>query len=315
MKEVLFLRYFWYPLTVPVITEGSFIAPPDVSGQSAALYFQTPPSDAHGISNTPQVNHSTPAFSTAPYSTVNYDGSIDRHGSHDQTYSDIFNDLITLPDEDSALEKAKKDTDPRYHGGLEIMQNYEIPSNSSLNLTKISLAIRAGYAIIRPDLEIFTKTILSRWLRNGLWPTLNSARSQSDDIKVQCSEDMMYLGIEKDPETKTMLRRIARIRLYYWYEEEKKKIQHSQVPMELDRGIDIRTRSIDVFLEYFHADWENAEEERRKYFRSRFHIEKNIGKRWCELVQYLGEGILVICGKEMDTQMYASSDMSCKSKR
>lgn len=247
--------------------------------------------------------------------TLSDDESSNRHGSDDQTYNGLFGDYFTMPDETSALERAKKETDPRYHGGLEIMQKYEIPSNSSLNLTKISLAIRAGYAIIRPDLEIFTKIILSRWLRSGLWPTLNSTRSQSDNIKVQCSEDMMYLGIEKDPETKTMLRRIARIRLYYWYEEEKKKIQRSQVRMELDRGIDIRTRSIDAFLEYFHADWENAEKERKKYFRSRFHIEKTIGKRWCELVQYLGEGILVICGKEMDTQMYASSDMSCESKR
>lgn len=354
MEGVLFCAVLGIHWPVPVITEGGFISPPDAFRQSAAFYLQTPLSDAHAISNTLQINHSMPDNSTVPYSTENYDGSIGHHGSYDQTYRDLFcdfinllgedstsepnnstaphstenydwsidhgshdqtHDLINPPNEESALEKAKKDTDPQYHGGLEIMQNYESLSNLSVNLKKISLAVQAGYAIIRPDLINFTETILFRWLWNGLWPTLNSMGAESDDIKVQCSEDMRYLGIEKDPETKTMLCCIAWIQLYYWYEEEKGKMWHSQVSTKLDWGIDIQTRTIDVFLEYFFADWTDANKERRKYLHSWFHIEKNMGKRWCKLVQYLGEGILVICGKEMDTQMYTSSDMSYKSKR
>lgn len=146
------------------------------------------------------------------------------------------------------------------------MLNYKCPNNDSIDLNKLSLAVRAGHASIRPDLRDFTETILFRWLRNGLWPALNCTLARSSDIKVQCSEDMVYLGVEEDLETKIMLRRIARIRLYYWYEEEKENMRRSETCMELDRGIDIRTRSIDAFLEYFFADWKTADKEKKNLF-------------------------------------------------
>ena len=297
-----------------MINEESFTAPPAAFEQPSAFYLQSPPSDDHGISNTPQINHSMPAFNPTSYNTtVNCDERSSHDASQEQSYNEFFDEMLSVPDEDlHSLEKTKKGTNSRYHAGLEIMQNYESPNDAPTDLMKMSLAVRAGYAIIRLDLKEFTKKILSRWLQNGLWPALNHTQAQDNDIKVQCSQDMMYLGVERDPESKTMLRRIARVRLYYWYEQE--KMRRSQEPTELDRGIDIRTKSIDAFLEYFFADWECTDEERKRYFRSRFHIDKSMGKRWCELVQYLGEGILVICGKDLDTQMCASSDTGYESK-
>lgn len=42
----------------------------------------------------------------------NYHEVIGRHGSHDQPYRDFFNEIISVPGEDSpALANAKKDTD------------------------------------------------------------------------------------------------------------------------------------------------------------------------------------------------------------
>lgn len=75
--------------------------------------------------------------------------------------------------------------------------------------SKTSLAVRAGYAIIRPDLTKFTKTILSRWLWHGFWPAVNHTWAQPTGIKVQCSEEMMDLEIEKDLESEIMLCQVA----------------------------------------------------------------------------------------------------------
>lgn len=252
-----------------------------------------------------------------PQDITESDHEISGHnGNDDPTYMEFLRQVVSFPDEDTsvpgenslALKEAKKNTDERYHPALEIMLNYKSPNSAFVDFKKITPAVRAGHAIIRPDLEAFTENFLFKWLQSGLWSVSRNIPAQANDNKIQCSEDMTDLKFEKDPETSTIMRRIARIRLYYWYEKELEKMQ--EISLELTRGVDPRTRTIDAILEYFFLDWNTINKDVKEKRRSQFHNEKKAGKRWCELVQYLGEGILVICGKEMDTQMYQSSHMS-----
>lgn len=268
-----------------------------------------------------------------PYDATKSDHEISGHsGNDDQTYIDFLSQMVSIPDEDTsvpgenvaearqgvlqdgfasrALKEAKDSTDERYHPALEIMLKYESPNGASVNFKKITLAVRAGHAIIRPDLKAFTEKFLFEWLRYGLWPVSRNIQPQPNENIVQCSKEMNYLRIGKDQETMIMIRRIARIRLYYWYEKERIKMLHSQVPVELERGVDTRTRAMDAILEYFLHNHNITTDEVKENYRSWFQFEKSIGKRWCELVQYLGEGILVICGKEVDTQMYEPTHLS-----
>lgn len=60
--------------------------------------------------------------------------------------------------------------------------------------------------------------------------------------------------------------------------------------MEFDEGVE----TINCLLERFYADWDSTDEEKKRSIRHQFHVEKNIGKRWCQLVGLLSEGILVL---------------------
>ena len=83
-----------------MITEESSTAPPAAFEQPSALYLQSPPSDDHGISNTPQVSHSMPAFNTTPYNTrVNCDERSSHGASQEQSYNEFFDEMLSVPDE------------------------------------------------------------------------------------------------------------------------------------------------------------------------------------------------------------------------
>ncbi|KAL4860577.1 hypothetical protein BDV12DRAFT_191622 [Aspergillus spectabilis] len=189
--------------------------------------------------------------------------------------------------------------DSQYYPGLKVMLKYETMNDPYPDLVKIAPAVQAGYAVINHDLQKFTETLLCKWITSGL----HHIQTPKGGISEQCSLDFRYLGMGLDTETKFMVRRVARVRLYYWYEEQNIAMQQSQGSLMLERGKDTRSKAIDTLLERVYDDWETADENSKKARRKEFHHHKDIGKRWCELVRYLGEGILVICGKEFDTKL------------
>jgi hypothetical protein len=85
------------------------------------------------------------------------------------------------------------------------------------------MIVQLGQSLLRYDLEGFTKGSPHPWLRGGLWPHVNRSETYEEDIGEQCSLDMMQAEVEDDTETKLMLRRIARVPLYYWYKKQKKE--------------------------------------------------------------------------------------------
>ena len=201
----------------------------------------------------------------------------------------------------SPLEKAKTKVSKRYHKGLEIMYEKGMEETGQTNPDKIAHSIHASYSIIRSDLEIFMENILHTWLEKGLWP--QTAPSASDELWDQCTIDMMQLEIEQDPETKAIMRRVAQIRMYYWHEEEKKKIEKSPNFVKADSEKSLHARASDAFFRYYSTIWDKTDDKSRKIAREKFDIEIETGKKWCELVHYLSEGVLVTCGKRMDAEM------------
>ncbi|KAL4961361.1 uncharacterized protein BDV14DRAFT_211149 [Aspergillus stella-maris] len=179
------------------------------------------------------------------------------------------------------------------------MLKYQRNNDNCPDLIEVAPAIKAGYAIINQDLQKFTDRALYRWMTKGLYPT----QSYTYDISEQCYRDLRFLGIGLDTETEIMVRRVARIRLHYWYEEQTKSAQRDRDSLILGRGKDTRSKAIDTLLERAYDDWRTADEPTRKARRNEFHRHKDVGRKWCELVNYLGEGILVICGKEFDTKI------------
>lgn len=222
---------------------------------------------------------------------------------HDNARDEDIFQFVNIPPDSEDLENAKSRTGKQYHEGLEIILGNDLPTDVFVNLDNITFVVRAGYAALRPDLKRFTDEMLCTWLVSGLWPE-TCYNPEDDEIWMQCSIDMMHVGIEKDPETRTMLRRVAQIRMYYWYEEQVKRVREMQPADTLIFSHDILEKATYTLLERFYSDWKITDHVSREELRKTFEAEKEVGKKWCELVYYLGEGILVICGKIMDTQMY-----------
>lgn len=194
-----------------------------------------------------------------------------------------------------------KDT---YHLAFEtVMREYQPPAGVEIDARKITRAIQAGCDCIMENPHDFISTKLSTWLTTGLWPPV-PVDDDSRETTPDCFLDMMYVGIEREPERTRLLRRLARVRLLYWYETYKKEHKHDAETHS--PGVDVRTTSIDYLLQGFYLDWDTASDQDKQSRRRRFHMEKTIGKKWCQLVQHFGPGILVISGKGMDTQMLLS---------
>lgn len=110
---------------------------------------------------------------------------------------------------------------------------YKGPNNVLGERGGISTVVQLGHTLLRHDLKEFTKGSLRAWLRGGLWPHVNHSGSYEEDIDEQCSLDMMQAEVEENLEAKLMLRRLARVRLYYWYKKQKRRIKDCRSPRNI----------------------------------------------------------------------------------
>jgi hypothetical protein len=277
----------------------------------AAQPFPTPPNDQTALADGHRTNIYGTNPSPSPFRGLDpeFGGLSTQHTPQaDHSYEDFFNEVVGIPitpkdfQEDQnriRLEAAKKVVDPQYHPGLQAMLKYATTNDLHPDLVEIAPAVQAGYAFINHELQQFTETFLRKWMTDGLYPV----QRPHSDIGEQCSLDLRSLGIGTDAETEVMVRRVAQVRLYYWYQTQKKSLQQSQTSLKLGRGKDTRTKAIETLLERVVEDWESTDESSKQRRRKDFHRHKDIGKKWCELVTYLGEGILVVCGKDLDTKL------------
>ncbi|GLA56215.1 hypothetical protein AnigIFM63604_005769 [Aspergillus niger] len=218
-----------------------------------------------------------------------------------------FEEFLNLADDcqiTAALEAAKEKVEPRYHRGLEIMSKYQAPGVSPASLPdmkKMTMIVQAVQAAVREDLPDFVSRYLKGWLKSGLWPI--SPDTVANDHSMQCSWDLADAEMYDDQMARPLMRRLVRVRLCYWHDEQMKSICTGASPRQPDQGYRLDTHAADLLLQKASWGWEDLSEKERQTIRDKFHERKRVGRRWCELVQYLGPGILVTCDARMDALM------------
>lgn len=301
--------------------------PPGDGGTSHDL--REPTSNTE-VSVTPQANHE---FSTADSSHPVFRQAGDPSGPDALPAQDIDDRLFSEEPVDPELSRAKETLDEKYHRSLDLMATYKNPDGSSVSWNKLAEVVKGSSDILRSDLAGFAETQLQGWFEYGLWPPQNHSQARNDTCH-QLSRDIQDANLVTDPETRKMLRRVARARLYLLFCEHKKEIEAEEVSREergLDRadeqgagqdetdrevsgqvarsavGVRKNTRAIDTLLGKSIASWMGMDENSKDQYRRTFLKDRKTGKRWCELARYFGPGVLVTCGTKIDRLMYVST--------
>ena len=165
----------------------------------------------------------------------------------------------------------------------------------SITEKSILAVIKAGKGCARTDLESFVDSTLRRWVTTGLWPEQHGT-AQVDS----CVSDIFFANMTWwDPETKKMICRLARVRLFSWFTEMKEMEKRSNSRQNAKKA------AADLIFEKFYGHyWERISEKDKEVRRKRLQLDCKIGKKWCSLVNHFSPGILVVCGDNMNEQMY-----------
>ncbi|KAH8691801.1 hypothetical protein BGW36DRAFT_362838 [Talaromyces proteolyticus] len=174
-------------------------------------------------------------------------------------------------------------------------------SETDQSVTDLALS-KAVNNCVQENLDEFIQYDLAIWAKQGLWLVQPSLQSFLDPV-TNCRDEMFRAGIDNPWNSKKISRRFARVRLVYWFEEECKAIREKSP----SQGIDRRRAAVDAIMKKFYGDWDQVKDSNREARRRRFHNEKNIGKKWCQLANWIDPGILVISGDQMDTEMLVHS--------
>ncbi|RAL06508.1 uncharacterized protein BO97DRAFT_401802 [Aspergillus homomorphus CBS 101889] len=207
----------------------------------------------------------------------------------------------------AALQAAKARIEPKYHRGLDIMSGYQAPGDDNETSTpgfdKLSVIVQAAQAALREDLVAFIDQHLLGWLKSGLWPPTSPSNVGDHALSIQRSLDMIDAEVYEDEMAKILMRRLVRVRLCYWHDEQIKALRANSSSRQADQGVGLETEAADMLLRNAYVEWEQFSEQTKQNVRDRFHARKRVGRRWCELAQFLGPGILITCGANMDTQI------------
>lgn len=177
------------------------------------------------------------------------------------------------------------------------------------------------------------KSELPRWAHEGLWPetpqkplglsssSSSSSLSSSKTISLNTSAlagPAPYLKLERaylavcQLDTRmsddVVRNRIALIQLHLEYtqtHETMRRRNSSSSPggtggktaSTVGRGD--ASHVIDRILENTHSEWEALDQRRRAELRAKFHDRKKYGKRWSQLADALGPGILLVCATRL----------------
>ncbi|KAI3014809.1 hypothetical protein CBS147347_11416 [Aspergillus niger] len=308
-------------LTYPARSAASEVRFPASAVRSPASETRSPASETRSPASetrspasetrSPASATRSPASGTQASDRQNRDLMSDVHAPPATTAegNDLF-EFLNLPSDyqtTAALEAVKKTVEPRYHRGLEIMSQYRIPGDDNPaampEMYKMSLVVQAGQAVVREDLLAFVDDYLLGWLRQGLWQPL-SPDSVASALSMQCS-DLVEAELYDDPMAQMLMRRLVWVRLYYWYDEQMKSIIQTEAsPRKLGQGVGLDTETANQLLKNAYVSWEQWSNEGQQAARDKLHARKRVGRRWCELVQYLGPGILITCGADMDAHIH-----------
>lgn len=184
--------------------------------------------------------------------------------------------------------------------------------------------------VLREDYYSFLESELPRWTREGLWaatsseklqqqplaeiglpsPTRTIANTPSTSPHVQ-PPSPSCTGLERAYQAVCQLdtrmsddvlrNRIALVQLHLEY----KRIHDGRKQgTSSTRGRGDASRIIDRILESTHrVQWADLDQRQRADLRAKFHNRKRYGKRWAQLADALGTGILLLCATKLANAM------------
>ena len=201
-------------------------------------------------------------------------------------------------------------------GGLRKRKRSSSSSQDASELLVSSLSQNIFYE----DFYSLLQSELPRWTRDGLWHETSQKPSDPDLSTTSTTNTLplptLYSKLERAYLAVCQLNarmgddmvrnRIALIQLYREYTE----IQQGQRQISPSHRIEstvgrgYASQAIDRILENIHEGWGSLNQRRRAELRAKFHDRKKYGKRWSQLSNALGPGILLICSTKLASAVY-----------
>lgn len=149
---------------------------------------------------------------------------------------------------------------------------------------------------------------LPHWIAHGLWH--ESAKPLEPPSRIPTSPNE-HVGLERaylvvcQLESRIgqdMIRsRMALVQLHLEYTRTHEVRQHAEShvisPSTVGRGSS--SHVIDRILQSIHNDWDVLDQKRHSELRGKFHYRKKCGKRWAQLADTLGRGILLLSSAKL----------------
>ncbi|RDW89919.1 uncharacterized protein DSM5745_01694 [Aspergillus mulundensis] len=176
--------------------------------------------------------------------------------------------------------------------------------------TEADLIVRyLSQHVISEDYYALLGSNLPRWTTQGIWNehgTRPDASSQSPYVKLEQAYRVVC-QINSRMSDDLVRDRMGLIRLHLEYIETHRahRGRHAsgantgstRPPSTVGRGN--ASQVIDLILKSIHEEWNTLDETRRAELRAKFHERKKYGKRWSQLTDALGPGILLICSTKL----------------
>ncbi|KAI3327055.1 hypothetical protein HD806DRAFT_485896 [Xylariaceae sp. AK1471] len=163
--------------------------------------------------------------------------------------------------------------------------------------------------ILCEDYYSLLESELPRWTTEGLWyetpqkpvePKSSATTTNSSYSKLErVYHAVCQLSSRMSDDV--VRNRMALIQLHLEYTETHKERRHTSASTcnvsTVGRGD--ASNVIDYILENIHEGWETLDQRRRTELRAKFHDRKKCGKRWSQLANALGPGILLTCSTKL----------------
>ncbi|KAL4901003.1 hypothetical protein BDW74DRAFT_182336 [Aspergillus multicolor] len=182
--------------------------------------------------------------------------------------------------------------------------------------TEADLIIRyLSQNIICDDYYSHLDSNLPRWITQGIWNehgaeaeswTLPDASSHPPYFKLEQAYRVVC-QINSRMSDDLVRDRLGLIRLHIEYTETHHAHRarpvsganpgSNRLPSRVGRGN--ASYVIDQILKNIHGEWDTIDQTRRAELRAKFHERKKYGKRWSQLTDALGPGILLICSTKL----------------
>ncbi|KAL4894555.1 hypothetical protein BDV59DRAFT_200893 [Aspergillus ambiguus] len=197
-----------------------------------------------------------------------------------------------------------KEARTRHKGALRRYKSHKqkIRLDSSDNESELVIKYLSQNMICQ-DFYGFLDSELPRWIRQGLWHETSQTLTQLDPtlapspyVKLERAYRVVC-HVNSRMSDDLVRDRVGLIRLHLEYLETRHASGSSRTASTVGRGD--ASQVIDHILENIHEEWVTLDQKRRAGLRAKFHERKKYGKRWFQLANALGPGILLICSTRL----------------